>query len=60
MKEKDWYRSKLLWLGVLQVVSATINVQQGDSIDFSRVDWEQFFCGVTTIFLRFVTSQPIK
>jgi hypothetical protein len=59
---KLWYKSKLVWLGILQVVVAVLmslaNLLHQETI--SPADISLFLAGVVTIIIRIVfTAEPI-
>jgi|TARA_Y100000034_G_scaffold131452_1_gene192215 hypothetical protein len=54
--EKDWYKSKTLWMGVLQVVGG---IAFGIA-DAMGTGMALTFSGVATIALRIITKTEIK
>lgn len=53
---KQWYQSKLLWLGVLQIVVAVVEYLAGLPVGTTVV---QAVSGILTIVLRLITTQGI-
>lgn len=57
MISKDFWKSKLFWLGVLQIAAAALEYIAGLPPETSIA---QAISGILTIILRFATSQPIS
>jgi hypothetical protein len=55
---KPWWQSKLIWVGVLQVVLASLQLSQ--NVDWSDpMAWTLFGTGLVTIVLRWLTDEPV-
>ena len=59
---KDWWKSKTLWVGVLQIL-CSIGLNVADFLEagnFTGPAIALFVTGVLTIVLRFLTNEPLK
>lgn len=56
MESKNWWKSKLIWLGVLEIAIGVVNyvatLDPGTSAS-------AVIAGVLTIIFRYVTKQPL-
>ncbi len=54
---KPWYKSKLVWLGVLEVLSAAVEYSSGLPAGTSI---GQALCGILTIVFRVTTAKVLS
>jgi len=56
---KSIFRSRLFWLGALQVVGGAVELVRTNLSSDGAIAWGAVLSGVVTILLRAVTSQPV-
>lgn len=55
---KSWYKSKTMWINILSIIIVTI--QYFTDIHIISLELQIFITAIINIFLRYVTSTPIK
>lgn len=60
MTTKSWYQSKLIWVGVVQVLIGALDLIQTNVLNSEVAAWGAVLTGTVTVILRVVTRTAIK
>ena len=57
---KDWWKSRTIWLAVIQFAIGGMVALQANSPEFASVGWFAMAKSILDLMLRFLTTQAVR